>query len=428
MRIRLSQFAVLASVIAFGLNVINILLGRNDQFFSTWQVLEPKIIDDDGCGIDHAGDDGHNFLANPRYMAFNDADIDTYKLVDDCLKRLILPGGTRYPDGIDPTNLTMLQCELNVTLELFQSHASQYDTIWFFGDSLVQQQYVSFLCMVDPSLDRLQYNLTRPFTNIYEPPIYWHAMYNNSLGDLTRIVFSRFGFRFDPAQPNLYIRGFPDAVATMTANDAIVVGASAHYRSTFGSDMERALTFIANQSLVAAAPIFYMENAAEEWPTSNGLYTQSCMRLCTCEPVNSERILGHGSLTTFNNNTYLKDVVVETPDTDFFGRLYPDMQFPNNESVCIPDCLPGSWRMDLANAIFLNKKRNSVTYTNNLTTFPNRVHYVPVWRQLIASGVSNARVKVGDCTHKSLNSIMIMNQQLLRTMIKAKPLTSRSPL
>lgn len=414
--------AVFATVIVMGVNLIHILL--DVQFLGTGMQTENDLKSQtagDGCGIDHAGDDGQGFSANPSYLAYSNTDVDLYKRVEECVNHLIILAEDSPYERIDPTNLTMLQCQLNISLEIFQSHVSRYNTIWFIGDSLVQQQYLAFLCMVDPSLNHLQFKSDEPATN--RSSILYDATFNNSLGGnkFPHIVFSSFGYLFDPTQPNLYSRSFPEAVATLTSNDAIVVGASAHYNSVRGREMELALAFIANQSLVAAAPIFYMENSAEMWPTSNGLYTPSCFWYCRCEPLDLARMVGQGNLTTFNNSTILKDLGLVMPDTDFFGRLYPDMQFPNNDSLCIPDCIPPTWRMDTSRSIFLSRERNNITNSrNNISTVPNRVHYVPVWRQLVAAEVSNSRLEVGDCTHKSLNAIIIMNQQLLRTMIQAK--------
>lgn len=416
---RLQWVYVLLSFIAFCGYAMTIHLGSSALNFQHFEEERRKraVINEDGCGII---DDGRGILATPRYSAYNSADSNLYENVLKCLNQMQDTFATSGESYVDPSNFTMLRCDLNVTLELFQSYVRQYDTIWFFGDSVVQQQYTAFLCMLDPSLTHLQYNIKVPDTQSYEPEVYFDATYNNSLGGSTRLVFSRFGYSFDPAQHNLYTRAFPTVAPTLTANDAIVIGASAHYNSNHGSDMETALAFIANQSLYIKAPMFYMENAVEVWPTSNGLYTNRCAWFCTCEPLTSARRMGHGTLSTHDNNTILNDFGSLDLDANFFERLYPDMQFTDEDSTCIPDCIPPSWRMDIARAIFLNTTRNSVTNESNVAMVPNRVHYVPVWQQLAASGVTNSKKAVGDCTHKSLNGVIMINQQLLRTMINVK--------
>jgi hypothetical protein len=135
-------------------------------------------------------------------------------------------------------------------------------------------------------------------------------------------------------------------------------------------------------STQAMASVFYMEPAMEDWPTSNGLYTKQCMKRCRCEYVDKMRLMGRGNYShPSNNRTADFSFKLPTPTDDWLLRLYPKVTFATNTDDCLPDCLPATWRMDLARAI-----------------------------------LDSSRLPVGDCVHKSLDAIMMMNEQLSRSM------------
>jgi hypothetical protein len=58
-----------------------------------------------------------------------------------------------------------------------------------------------------------------------------------------------------------------------------------------------------------------------------------------------------------------------------------------------------------------------------LAEIPNhKVLMVPVFWQLLAKGEATGRgvnqANVGDCTHRTTEAVIVMNEQLIRTMIK----------
>jgi hypothetical protein len=153
-----------------------------------------------------------------------------------------------------------------------------------------------------------------------------------------------------------------------------------------------------------------MESTPEEWPTSNGMFTKGCMWTCKCETLDAARMMGRGNHS--DPNLHTKDLVTYLkPPTDFFAKLYSDLAFTNNTESCVPDCLPATWRMEFARSILLDE--------TNTTTQRNRAHVVPLWYQLV--GRISALRPVGDCTHKSLDAVLTMNQQLIRSMIHIRP-------
>jgi hypothetical protein len=147
-----------------------------------------------------------------------------------------------------------------------------------------------------------------------------------------------------------------------------------------------------------------VEPTEEQWPTSNGMFTTSCSWRCKCEALTPERILGVGN--AYDHSEHQVDMSQDKRNTGPFVDLIDFGTSPSqrtNES-CIPDCLPASWRRDLANGILG-------------TNSSSKLHIVPVWRQLVERGVLNAKLPF-DCTHKSADALMVMTQQLVRSMLQ----------
>ena len=141
-------------------------------------------------------------------------------------------------------------------------------------------------------------------------------------------------------------------------------------------------------STQAMASVFYMEPTNDDWPTSNGLYTKQCMGRCRCEYVDKLRLMGRGNYSHPSiNRTADFSFKLPTPTDDWLLRLYPNGTYATNTEDCLPDCLPATWRMDLARAIIDETE-------HNLTM-------VPLFWQLHAKRAPSSRLPVGDCVHKS---------------------------
>jgi len=52
--------------------------------------------------------------------------------------------------------LVALSCDVSVTTELLQSVVQKHSRILFVGDSVLRQQYLFLLCMIDPTFERIQ--------------------------------------------------------------------------------------------------------------------------------------------------------------------------------------------------------------------------------------------------------------------------------
>jgi hypothetical protein len=147
----------------------------------------------------------------------------------------------------------------------------------------------------------------------------------------------------------------------------------------------------------------------EEWPSSNGNFPLACMWICPCEFLGPLRLMGRGNidgLLRINGTNSVEKSILPTPTVSnlILNQLYPDLPWANNNTEnCVPDCLPATWRMDMARAILIKTE--------------NKVSIVPVFWQLYAKGSQSGRA-TGDCTHKSLDAVLLLNEQVARSMMK----------
>jgi hypothetical protein len=170
-----------------------------------------------------------------------------------------------------------------------QSAVKDYETIWFIGDSVLEQQFYVFLCMVDPLMTPHQIHgsgLPGAGTSgsAYHT-IAKHWTYNHSNGAATKVIYSKFGRLWEGSERNLYVDAFPKAIGSLNGKDAIVLDAANHYDAHHFPELKRALTFICDKSLITNASLFYMESNPEEWPTSNGLFVKGCYFFVSVRPL-----------------------------------------------------------------------------------------------------------------------------------------------
>jgi hypothetical protein len=345
--------------------------------------------DDDGCGL-HGG--------SPEWVPYTPIDHKILEMVSAC-------NPVTYPQSVSLLpNLTALQCSTKVGLELIPSIIGQFDRVWFIGDSVLKQLYWNLICMLSlTTVEDIIGNVQATFANniTYMKDGY---EFNTTLNS-TFIRYTQFGWKFDTTEQALYQTDFPEAVRTYTENDAIVINAGAHYDGTRTTLLKNAATFIHNMSHQSKANIFYVETSDEQWPTSNGMYTEACTWKCQCEHLTPERILGYGD--TYDTSEKHINMSLDPSNMGPFvdGIDVDRNQILRHHSLCIPDCLPASWRSDLANPIL---ERNA----------SNKFHLVPVWRQLVERRLFSSK-SLGDCIHKTGDALIAMTQQLCRSMLHA---------
>ena len=352
--------------------------------------------------------------SNTEWRNYTQAEESDIKQVAVCLDKISRSGGSLNGAIGEEEPIRKLQCPTKVTLATVRNTIKQYDTVWFGGDSVLEQQFCTLACMLDQSIfDGVDLpSFTNPMVNY---SLFWHHTTNHSNHSTTgtTLLYSKFGWIFDTNEHALYRGDFPTAIQRLGSNDAIILDAAYHYDSSRVHLLANAVKHIANLSTHAMASVFYMEPAMEEWPTSNGLYTQSCMWRCRCEFVDSLRLIGRGNYShpSANRSNDFSFQLPTPPDIDdWLIRLYPNSTHGIQTEDCLPDCLPATWRMDLARAI-LNETEHNLTL-------------VPLFWQMHAKRAPSGRMPVGDCTHKSLDTVMMMNEQLILSMRKDVRLSS----
>lgn len=174
-----------------------------------------------------------------------------------------------------------------------------------------------------------------------------------------------------------------------------------HYKAFKAPLLQSHLLHISKAADVANTTIFLVEPAAEHWPTSNGIHVYACEKKCTCQPLDEDRLWGHG---VFNPNLFKRvqanpgDRSISDPPREFFEQLYPGILLTNR--TCIPDCLPSTWRIDIMRQV----------------TNATKAVIVPTFWQFAASGDVHSLAK-GDCLHRTINAVVITNQQLVRALM-----------
>jgi len=91
-----------------------------------------------------------------------------------------------------------------------------------------------------------------------------------------------------------------------------------------------------------------------------------------------------------------------------------------NES-CQQDCFPATWRTEVVRGILLKQEKSpppqpatiSSSQQQRTTLHQNSVHVVSTFLQsILHHGPSSIR-DMGDCTHKSLDAVIMLNEQLI---------------
>lgn len=394
----------------------NLLLGLGILIFTARNVFnsytmihkqwdeEQIVVNDNGCGF-------HEFSPPtvpqlPLWINYTSEEREDFKRVQNCLNNIYVFSKQLNEDRSAPFR-SKLYCKMDPPPNI-EAVLSQHKRVWFIGDSVLLQTYATIACLAAPNLQRNQLNITGDDMDI---------IYNHSNGS-TLLRYTRYGLRFDQYERVLYEADFPEAIRSSTENDAIVMNAGHHYPHSEGPKLKRAASFIANAT--TNATIYFVETTDEQWPTSNGMFTKSCRVVCNCEAITDDRIAGNGAMvdhSRFSRNItgdlHLHLEAQQDKELqNFYESSIPHLtaSFKNNLSSYpypydkVPSYLPATWRNDITNPILKQSAH---------------VKIVPVWRQLVAHGEPHGR-RDGDCTHKSLNVLIAISEQLLRTMILPK--------
>jgi hypothetical protein len=346
----------------------------------------------DGCGIvKNAG--------NVRWRTYNAEDWQLYNRIEQCIQ---WHDKGSYLGVFNSDKFRRLDCSQHVDLATILSTLQKYHTIYLLGDSVLQQQFIAFMCTIDPMHENVD-----PIGKLDVHLKDWYFFNYSHPEGITQFKFFKVGLLFDIEQKAFFETHLPASIKSSTRNDAIILHVGAHYRSGHAHLMSSALKYIAKRSVDSLAPIFVVEPNIEEWFTRNGLYTGTVYgNKVVCQPLTEERMLGRGEVAAGLDYGVWDES--EPLSLSVFHDLYPGKKyasvFGNATYKCYPDCTPQKWRLDLV-------RRHLAL---------SKVHIVPVWWQMAAlnlqHGIITAR-KPGDCIHKDISTLISMNDQLVRTML-----------
>eukprot|EP00521_Asterionellopsis_glacialis_P007965 CAMPEP_0195288102 /NCGR_PEP_ID=MMETSP0707-20130614/4901_1 /TAXON_ID=33640 /ORGANISM="Asterionellopsis glacialis, Strain CCMP134" /LENGTH=430 /DNA_ID=CAMNT_0040347925 /DNA_START=129 /DNA_END=1417 /DNA_ORIENTATION=- len=356
------------------------------------QQKQNKQLRDDGCYLDSQ--------VEPQWIPETPTRKAMMEKIDSCIHPLT-PIEPRYTGASSAHKASMI-CDTQPSPEVLK----QYRRIWFIGDSVHLQQFMALNCWIMGSM----FAPHRSMRECGEQSVYEHDL------GTTNLIYSELGWNFKSSnhEAPLYDTVFPQAIQTSTAEDAIVINLGLHYDSTRADLLQKAAKFIVKGSQNTNATVFVMETSDEQWPTSNGVWSPQCVeQMGQCEAVTPERQRGRGKWGSKVDLTMDIDRIPE-PDYEQFGNLYPNLFLDEDHNYefkvktgvdptqrCVPDCLPANWRNDMVRPLLLQDD--------------SKITLVPIWKQLVSQQANHAR-RNGDCIHKALDALQVMNEQLLRSM------------
>lgn len=344
--------------------------------------------------------DGCNAMPAAGSITFNSYasghEEDYLREVHECTLRF---DGTLLGDArsiFNADTMERLQCAIPMTKQYIKKVLETHSKVLFIGDSVIRQQFFTMLCMLNPDVQEADMVVQEETEYTY----LHHYHDERHGGSMTAFRYVTVGHLWKGiGEHHLFSGPFPHAVKTYTENDAIVFDESRHWDHSIIDVLLNVTNFLAINSQSSQAPIYYMEPTIEEWPTTNGQFTATCINgQCVCEKIDAKRLDGHGYLDPNLAADHI-NLGRKAPSPGFF------MDIPDEEG-CVPSCLPATWRMQQVRKVF--------------ASVPNKLVYVPTFWQLMARKTHTARLQLGDCTHRNFDSLVMMNEQLIRNMGKVQ--------
>ena len=390
--------------------------------------LQEQTKGEDGCGIRPVGDvtTARKSVTWSNYSNSSRQEIDYLMRVHGCVKNFPRTYATKYfpKNGNGDRPWETLLCDLKITHDLFKATLQEHNNILFLGDSVLRQQYFTFVCMLDPEATEDRFvkfhnggSDTPEFSFVHH-----HSSSAVNAASTTTVHYAAFGPKFAHRMRHLYEFALPWAIGNYTQQDAIVVDASRHFPSSRFQLYDKILSHLKEQSTKTKASFYYMEPTPEEWPTSNGLYFGGCYLTCECHALDDAKLKGRA--TPYDPHVNLTDPKVEgkepVPKYDDFVPFYPNTarlfttEMDPADRSCLPDCTPADWRVQLVRSKLIGNQ--TTTHNNNNNNNNNNFHLVPTYWQLVGKPHHSSAWASKDCTHRSLDAIVMMNEQLIRTM------------
>jgi hypothetical protein len=399
------QYIITIVLVLFGcfqFNGTNYLLSSQDFRLRINSVINtlrniPSVLEHLNDGIEPLDGCGLGDQKPPYWIHYTKEDYNYGKKLWKCKESFMqrINTGDWEPEDLrNNVNVTKLMCQTTVDLDIL----FEYSTIHMIGDSLMREQFLVIICMMD---------LNSTFGIDTEEKVEYTALIRRpGTENFTKVVYTQFGHSFRALKP-LYEHQYPLALRKGTSNDLIVINAGHHYNSEMASTLIADVKFIVKKARGKITQVFFMETSGEEYPTSNGFFPHKdskvcCCNKCTCQPLNEATIQGNGYLDVKAYN-FSSSFGLLIHDRETLDPIFdPDLKI--NHSNCVPSCYPSNWRNQLVRNLFQNS-------TN--------VHIVPIWRQLAYRPHLNS-IRWQECTHHAVDTALEVNRQLLRKIMTVR--------
>jgi hypothetical protein len=165
-------------------------------------------------------DDGCEFISNwhsSSWKNMTESETEDVLQLRQCLSQIVYDKDFHL-DDIHPRAIRgQLNCNTQVSFETVWSMLSQYNTVWFHGDSIMGQVFYSLSCMMNSTIvwnsTRIMEQHTLGAVGLGKAT-YEQFTYRHDAG-ITTLIYSRFGqmWNFDD---NLFRYDFPEALRTLS--------------------------------------------------------------------------------------------------------------------------------------------------------------------------------------------------------------------
>jgi hypothetical protein len=239
-------------------------------------------------------------------------------------------------------------------------------SIVFVGDSIMVQQFYSFICMLGVPID------------VLNDSDKWTATRTAVWKNLTiRLKPSGLMGAWLSSVP--FSATIEQELAALGPNDVVIANLGIHVNDLFSSEANATYFQLMNDvgDVVRRAradrgpdmPLLYWrESTPQNHPSTNGLWTQDCHMTCKCIILTDAMFMGGNSNSA-------------------------------NHTACRPNCLPNNFRNIVAN--------------ERLRWYD--INIIRIYDEL-ASAESNMHISGVDCTHMDINALAFMNQRLLHVL------------
>ncbi|KAI2506823.1 hypothetical protein MHU86_7608 [Fragilaria crotonensis] len=155
----------------------------------------------DGCGI----------VKNPvnvLWRTYDAEDLELYNRIERCIDWY---DNGSYFSVNKSTNYRRLECNKKIELGTILMTLQKYHTIYFLGDSVLQQQFIALLCTIDPMHENVD-----PIGKMDVHLNDWYFFNYSHPQGITQFKFFKVGLIFDMEQKAFFETHLPASIKSST--------------------------------------------------------------------------------------------------------------------------------------------------------------------------------------------------------------------